>query len=339
MKLDEFPRYELAFLPTMIHPLRRLSAELGGPEIWIKRDDCTGLAGGGNKTRKLEYLVADAVASRADTLVTIGGIQSNHTRQTAAAAAAAGLNCVLVQERWAEWDNPHYEEVGNLLFSRILGANIEVLDGSFLKDGRRAPRDSLIAAAERVRASGAVPYVIPAGASDHRLGGLGYVNCSFEIDNQMQERGIRFDYLVHATSSGSTQAGLVVGIHLRDMPIQIIGIDVNAAAEATRDIVIKIANDTARLLGIDPPIPSSAIHIESGYSGPAYGFPDHATLEAIRLVARLEGILLDPVYEGKSMAGLIDLVRRGSFNKTDNILYLHLGGTPALHAYSDLFDN
>ncbi len=337
MNLDNFERLGLAFLPTPLHPLKRLSAELGGPEIWIKRDDCTGLAAGGNKTRKLEYLVADAVRSGADTLVTIGGVQSNHTRQTAAAAAAVGLDCVLVQERWAEWENTHYEKVGNLLFSRILGADIEVLDDSFLKDGGLAPRASLRNAAERLRRAGRSPYIVPGGASDHRLGGLGYVNCALEIYHQQKDLDIQFDYLIHATSSGSTQAGLIVGFHTLNVPIQVIGIDVNAALHETSSVVSKITEETLELLDVNEAMAKDAIHIEGDYAGPAYGVPDDPTIEAIRLVGRLEGVLLEPVYEGKSMAALIDIVRRGLIAPSSKILFVHLGGIPALHAYSDLF--
>jgi 1-aminocyclopropane-1-carboxylate deaminase len=207
MNLERFERFPLAHLPTPLEPLKRLSAHLGGPGIWIKRDDCTGLAGGGNKTRKLEYLLPDALAHGAETLVTIGGIQSNHTRQTAAAAARAGLGSVLVLERWVDWPAENYERVGNILLSRILGAHVEIAPGCVASASA-----NLADAAERVRSQGGVPYVIPSGASDHPLGGLGYVRCAQEILHQSKDNGLRFSAVVHATSSGSTQAGLIVGL-------------------------------------------------------------------------------------------------------------------------------
>ena len=229
MNLDRFGRFLLAHLPTPLGPLWRLSSHLGGPEVWIKRDDCTGLAGGGNKTRKLEYLLSDALEQRADTLVTIGGIQSNHARQTAAAAARAGLRSVLVLERWVNWSGEGYEVVGNILFSRILGADIQISSGSVA-----SANTNLAEAAERVRSQGGVPYVIPSGASEHPLGGLGYVRCALEIVQQSEEKGLQFSAVVHATSSGSTQAGLVVGFAALGTTCRVIGIDVDADA-ATHD--------------------------------------------------------------------------------------------------------
>lgn len=332
MNLDRFERFPLAHLPTPVEPLKRLSAYLGGAEIWIKRDDCTGLADGGNKTRKLEYLLPDALAQGADTLVTIGGIQSNHTRQTAAAAARAGLRSVLVLERWVNWPEDSYERVGNILLSRILGAHIEIAPGSV------APASvNLAAAAERVRSRGGVPYVIPSGASDHPLGGLGYVRCAQEILQQSEETGLQFSAIVHATSSGSTQAGLVVGLAALGAACRVLGIDVDAAADNTRSTVLRIARSTAALVDARREISHEDVEVAAGYAGDAYGLPSPQTIEAIRLVGRLEGVLLDPVYEGKAMAGLIDMIRHQRFASTDRILFLHLGGTPAVHAYGDLF--
>ena len=332
MKLERFERFPLAHLPTAVEPLRRLSAHLGGPEIWIKRDDCTGLAGGGNKTRKLEYLVSDALAQGADTLVTIGGIQSNHTRQTAAAAARAGLRSVLVLERWVNWPDDNYERVGNILLSRILGAHIEIAPGSVASASA-----NLANAAERVRSLGGVPYVIPSGASDHPLGGLGYLRCALEILQQSEETGLQFSAVVHATSSGSTQAGLVVGFAALSATCRVIGIDVDADAGNTRSTVLRIARSTAALVDARREIADEDVQIAAAYAGDSYGLPSPQTIEAIRLMGRLEGVLLDPVYEGKAMAGLIDMIRRQQFAPSDRILFLHLGGTPALHAYADLF--
>ena len=323
MKAESFERFALAHLPTPIEPLKRLSAYLGGPEIWIKRDDCTGLAVGGNKTRKLEFLLPDAFAMGADTLVTIGGIQSNHTRQTAAAAARAGLRCVLVQERWVNWPNASYETVGNILLSRVLGADIEIGPGSIAAAGAH-----LAAAAERVRSRGGRPYVIPSGASDHALGGLGYVRCAQEILEQSQAAALRFSVIVHATSSGSTQAGLIVGLAAGGASCQVIGIEVDAAPDVVKQTVARIARRTAELIGLERQITDSDVHVETGYAGKAYGIPSPETVEAIRLVGRLEGILLDPVYEGKAMAGLIDLVRQRRFAQSEQVLFMHLGASP-----------
>jgi 1-aminocyclopropane-1-carboxylate deaminase len=332
MNLERFERFPLAHLPTPVEPLRRLSAHLGGPEIWIKRDDCTGLASGGNKTRKLEYLLSDALAQGADTLVTIGGIQSNHTRQTAAAAARAGLRSVLVLERWVNWSDANYERVGNILLSRILGAHIEIAPGSVASASA-----NLSDAAERVRSQGGVPYVIPSGASDHPLGGLGYVRCALEILQQSEKSGLRFSAVVHATSSGSTQAGLIVGFAALGTTCRMIGIDVDADAVSIRSTVLRIARSTAALVDAGREISDQDVQIAADYAGDSYGLPSPQTIDAIRLVGRLEGVLLDPVYEGKAMAGLIDKIRHQQFASSDRILFLHLGGTPALHAYADLF--
>jgi len=332
MKLEDFKRFPLANLPTPMHPLRRFSQHLEGPEIWIKRDDCTGLAGGGNKTRKLEYLIADAIAHGADTLVTVGGIQSNHTRQTAAAAAVAGLRCELVQRRWVKRSDPSYENVGNILLSRILGARITIVAGSGRIGISERPFQAVV---RRLSREGGIPYVIPAGGSDHALGGLGYVRCAQEIVEQSRLANIRFDAIVHATSSGSTQAGLVVGLAGLGAATRVIGIEVNAQGNHTRAMVSKIAKQTAKMLGVTGD--GLQFDVRSGYAGEAYAIPTASSLEAIALLARLEGILVDPVYEAKSLAGLIDLVRHGEFRKEERVLFLHLGGTPALHAYASLF--
>lgn len=334
--MKHFRRVSLAHLPTPMHKLKRLSAHLAGPEIWIKRDDCTGLAGGGNKTRKLEYLVADAVEKRADTIVTIGGIQSNHTRQTAAAAAAVGLECVLLHARWVDWPTQHYEEVGNFLFGHILGAEVRMVDLDS-KKGLLASEHLLGEVAKKLQAEGKLPYVVPSGASDHPLGGLGYYNCATELVEQQKALRLTFDHLVHATSSGSTQAGLVVGFHALDWPTRVIGVDVNANAKWISETVSKIAQQTGELVGSPIDDVNNYVHVEAQYAGAAYGIPDDRALEAIQLVGRLEGILLDPVYEAKSMAALIGMVRQGRFRNDETILFHYLGGAPALHAYSDLF--
>ena len=332
-----FPRLELAHLPTPMHPLKRLSEHLGGPEIWVKRDDCTGLAVGGNKTRKLEFVMGDALAQGADTIVTVGGIQSNHARQAAAAAVIAGLRCELVQRRWVPWEDKHYEVVGNILYSRLLGARVNVVDGV----GRIGTADpEFTQVMERVRAEGRRPYPIPAGASDHPLGGLGYALCAQEIVNQAKERGIKFDAIVHATSSGSTQAGLLAGLAALSVTIPVIGIEVDDEPETLKELVPRIARWTLEHLGHDSDrLSDDVVHIRTGYQGPGYGVPTATTVEAIRMAASLETLLLDPVYEGKAMEGLIDLVRKGEFKHGDRVLYIHLGGMPAIHAYASVFES
>jgi 1-aminocyclopropane-1-carboxylate deaminase len=276
--------------------------------------------------------VPDALAQRADTLITIGAIQSNHARQTAAAAARAGLRSVLVLERWVNWPDETYERVGNILLSRILGAHIEIAPGAVASESA-----NLADAAERVRSRGSVPYVIPSGASDHPLGGLGYVRCAEEIVQQSRKSGLQFSTVVHATSSGSTQAGLVVGFAALGASRRVIGIDVNAAADNTRSTVLRIARNTAVLLGARQEISDEDVQVEASYAGESYGVPAPQTIETIQLVGQLEGILLDPVYEGKAMAGLIDMIRHQRFTSTDRILFLHLGGIPAVHAYGSVF--
>ena len=333
MEIEEFTRFPLAHLPTPMYPLRRLTEYLGGPEIWIKRDDCTGLAGGGNKTRKLEYLIADAKAQGADTMLTVGAIQSNHTRQTAAAAAVAGMRCKLVQRRWVKSEEAGYESVGNILLSRILGAEIEIVPGA----GRIDLLDDVFQhAVQSAIDAGLKPYVVPAGGSDHPLGGLGYVRCAHEILEQSKKNSVDFHQVIHATSSGSTQAGLIVGLHEAGANIRVIGIEVNGMGDSTEATVSKIVRETAKLLHVTAD--EMTVDVRRGYAGQSYGLPTAECLDAIELVARLEGILLDPVYEGKSMAALIALIRSGELRRRHKVLFMHLGGTPALHAYTSSFE-
>lgn len=335
--LSDFERYPLTFGPTPIEPLKRLSEHLGGAvEIWAKREDCnSGLAFGGNKLRKLEYLVPDILASGADTLVTIGGVQSNHTRMVAAVAAKLGLGCRLVQEAWVPFPDAVYDRVGNILLSRLMGAEIELVDEGF-DIGIRA---SWEAAIEEVRERGGRPYPIPAGASEHRLGGLGYVGFAEEVRAQEAELGFTFDYVAVCTVTGSTHAGMLVGFAADDRAARVIGIDASATPEQTRDQVLRIARHTAELIGLERTIGEDDLVLLSDYAYPAYGVPSDATNEAIRIGARLEGMLTDPVYEGKSLQGLIDLVRRDYFPPGSRILYAHLGGVPAINAYSYLYRN
>jgi len=335
MTLDDFDRYPLLFGPSPIHPLQRLSAHLGGPQIWAKREDCnSGLAYGGNKMRKLEYIVPDALAQGADTLVSIGGYQSNHTRQVAAVAARLGMKARLVQERWVDWPDVVNDKVGNILLSRIMGADVR-LDPSGFGIGIK---DSWENALAEVRAGGGVPYGIPAGASEHPLGGLGFANWAYEVQRQEQELGMFFDTIVVCTVTGSTHAGMIAGFAGQQRPRRVLGIDASATIDRTREQVARIARHTAELIGLGRPLRDDEITVLEGWAGERYGIPVQSTIDAIRLTAGLEGMIIDPVYEGKSMAGLIDLVRSGEISPDSTVLYAHLGGQPALNAYAGAFD-
>jgi 1-aminocyclopropane-1-carboxylate deaminase len=332
MGIAKFERYPLLFGPSPIHPLRRLSTHLGGQvEIWAKREDCnSGLAFGGNKVRKLEYLAADALAKGCDTLVSIGGVQSNHTRQVAAVAAYLGMKAVTVQEAWVDWSDPIYDKVGNIQLSRILGADVR-RDPAGFDIGIRSSWEKAIASVED---AGGKPYHIPAGASDHPLGGLGFANWAMEVEQQEQELGVFFDTIIVCSVTGSTQAGMVAGFATQDRPRNVIGIDASATVDKTWQQVARIARNTAGAIGLERDVADDEIVLEDGYNAGAYGIPDERTIEAIKLCARLEGVLTDPVYEGKSMAGLIDLVQTGQIEPGSKALYAHLGGQPALSAYA-----
>ncbi|MBO0610071.1 1-aminocyclopropane-1-carboxylate deaminase [Myceligenerans salitolerans] len=338
MALSDFPRHPLTFGPSPVHPMPRLTAHLGGAEIWAKREDCNaGLAYGGNKTRKLEYLVPDALAQGADTLVSIGGYQSNHTRQVAAVAASLGLRAVLVQENWVDWPDSVADRVGNIMLSRIMGAEVR-LDPAGFGIGFK---DSWARAIEDVRESGGTPYAIPAGASDHRLGGLGFARWAYEVREQERALDVFFDTIVVCAVTGSTLAGMIAGFAALEEAggpsRRVIGIDASAKLDETRDQVARIARATAELIGVGRPLRDDEITVLPGWAGDDYGIPVESTLEAIRLTGRLEGVIIDPVYEGKSMAGLVDLVAGGGIPADSTVLYAHLGGQPALNAYSGLF--
>ena len=337
MNLKRFHRHPLTFGPTPIHPLPRLSAQLGGRvELYAKREDCnSGLAFGGNKTRKLEYLIPEALAEGCDTLVSIGGIQSNQTRQVAAVAAHLGMKCVLVQENWVNYSDAVYDRVGNIELSRILGADVR-LDAAGFDIGIRPSWEQALA---DVRRAGGRPYPIPAGCSEHRLGGLGFVGFAEEVRAQEAQLGFRFDYIVVCSVTGSTQAGMVVGFAADGRAQRVIGIDASAKPEATRAQILRIARHTAQLVELGREISEQDVVLDTRYGGPEYGLPNAGTLAAIRLCARAEGMLTDPVYEGKSMHGMIDMVRNGEFAPGSRVLYAHLGGVPALNAYSFLFRN
>ncbi|MET0684727.1 MAG: 1-aminocyclopropane-1-carboxylate deaminase [Solirubrobacteraceae bacterium] len=333
--LEDYPRVDLLFGPSPVHRLERLTEHLGGAvSLWAKREDCnSGLAYGGNKTRKLEYLVADALAQDCDTLVSIGGVQSNHTRQVAAVAARLGLGCVLVQEHWVDWDEPRYDEVGNILLSRIMGADVRLSDAGFDIGFRPSWEEALAS----VEAAGGKPYAIPAGASDHPLGGHGFARWADEVAAQEAELGVFFDTIVVCSVTGSTQAGMIAGFARHERPRRVLGIDGSATVQQTREQIARIARRTADAIGLGRELADEEIVLLDEWHAGTYGIPDEKTIDAIRLCARLEGMLTDPVYEGKSMAALIDLVRDGRIDPGSNVLYAHLGGQPALNAYTGAF--
>lgn len=337
MNLQRFPRHPLTFGPTPIQPMKRLSDHLGGKvEIYAKREDCnSGLAFGGNKIRKLEYLIPEALAQGCDTLVTIGGIQSNHTRQVAAVAAHLGMKCVTVQENWVNWFDSTYDRVGNIMLSRIMGADVRLVDEGFGIEFKASWEQAL----EDVRSAGGKPYAIPAGASDHPLGGLGFVGFAEEVRAQEQELGFQFDYIIVCSVTGSTQAGMVVGFAADGRAERVIGIDASATPEQTHAQILRIAQRTAEMVELGRPLVAADVVLDTRYAYPEYGLPSQETLEAIRLCGRLEGVLTDPVYEGKSMQGMIDMIRKGEFPDGSRVLYAHLGGAPALNGYSFLFRN
>src|SRR5918997_3036910 len=325
MAIDDFDRYPLLFGPSPVHRLDRLTRHLGGAQIWAKREDCNpGIAYGGNKTRKLEYLVADAIAQGCDTLVSMGGVQSTHTRQVAAAAAVAGLKCVLVQESWVDWPDVTYDRVGNILLSRLMGADVRLVRAGFGIGFKESWEQALA----DIESAGGKPYAIPAGASDHELGGLGFASWAQELERQEAELGVFFDTVIVCSVTGSTQAGMIAGFAAPGREGRGIGIDGSARPNETREQVARIARRTAELIEVGRELRDDEIVLDERYHAGAYGIPDETTLEAVRTAGRLEGMITDPVYEGKSMAGMIDMVSRGEIDKGSNVLYAHLGGQP-----------
>jgi 1-aminocyclopropane-1-carboxylate deaminase len=338
MNLSKFERYPLTFPgPTPVEFLPRLTEALGGKvEIWAKRDDCnSGLAMGGNKLRKLEYIVPDAIAKGADTLVSIGGVQSNHTRQVAATAAKLGMKCVVVQEAWVPHEDAVYDRVGNILMTRLMGADSRIVEDGFDIGIRQSWEDAI----QSVKDAGGVPYGIPAGASVHPLGGLGYVGFAEEVRAQEAELGFRFDYVIVCCVTGSTQGGMVVGFKADGRADRVIGIDGSGTPSQLRAQMKSICETTAELVELGQPIADEDIVILEDYAYPAYGVPSAETNEAIRLAARTEAMITDPVYEGKSMQGLADLARTGFFPEGSRVLYAHLGGAPALNGYAYTYRN
>ncbi|MFC0804845.1 1-aminocyclopropane-1-carboxylate deaminase [Ensifer sp. P24N7] len=335
--LEKFERYPLTFGPTPIEKLDRLGKHLGGKvEIYAKREDCnSGLAFGGNKLRKLEYIIPDAIASNADTLVSIGGVQSNHTRMVAAVAAKIGMKCLLVQESWVPHEDAVYDRVGNILLSRIMGAEVRLVDGGF-DIGIRCSWEQAL---DEVKSRGGRPYAIPAGASVHKYGGLGYVGFAEEVRAQEKQLGFAFDYIVVCTVTGSTHGGMLVGFAKDGRQHNVIGIDASATPAQTKAQVLNIARHTAKLVDLGMEVVEDDVVLHEEYAYPCYGMPSEKTKHAIRLCARLEGIITDPIYEGKSMQGMIDLVQKGFFPEGSRVLYAHLGGAPAINGYGYTFRN
>jgi len=331
LHLSRFPRQRLAHLPTPLEPMERLSKHLGGPRLWIKRDDCTGLSSGGNKTRKLEFLMGDALAKGADTIITQGAIQSNHARQTAAAATRLGLECHLLLEDRTGNNSPDYTLNGNVLLDRLHGASLSK------RPGGADMNAEMEALAADLRAKGKKPYIIPGGGSNP-VGALGYANCALELVAQANERGLKIDHVVHATGSAGTQAGFVAGLVAINSNIPVLGIGVRAPKAKQEQAVFDLAVRTAEYMGAPGIIKREHVVANTDYVGPGYGLPTEGMAEAVKMLARFEGILLDPVYTGKGMAGFIDLVRKGFFPKDSDIVFLHTGGSAGLFAYPDAFD-
>lgn len=329
--LTSFPRVPLAHLPTPLELLPNLTKHLGGPEIWVKRDDCTGLATGGNKTRKLEFSMGEALEHEADTIITVGAVQSNHVRQTAAAACKLGMKCeVLLEHRVAD-PSELYRSSGNVLLDRIFGANLREYDKG--TDFDAAMED----VADEVRANGGRPYIIPGGASNP-VGALGYVGCGEELLQQFAERNLKVDHIVTATGSAGTHGGLIVGLRGSGSDLPVLGIGVNAPQDVQEARVFDLACATADLVGKPGCVSREDIVADCNYIGPGYGEPTEGMNEAVMMLARQEGLLFDPVYSGKALAGMIDYVRQGRFTRDDTIVFLHTGGAAGLFAYADILD-
>lgn len=331
MHLSRFPRRFIAHLPTPLEKMERLSKELNGPEIWIKRDDCTGLSTGGNKTRKLEFLMAEAELEGADLVMTQGATQSNHARQTAAFAAKLGMDCHLLLEDRTGSNNANYKFNGNVLLDHLHGATTETRPGGVDMHAE------MEAVADKFRADGRKVYTIPGGGSN-TTGALGYVNCAFELLGQVNDRGLKIDHIVHATGSAGTQAGLITGLKATNANIPLLGIGVRAPKAAQEENVFKLAVATAEKLGCPGVVKREDVVANTDYVGDGYGIPTESGIEAIKMFAELESILLDPVYSAKGAAGLIDLIRQGHFKKDDRIVFIHTGGSAALFGYDAAFD-
>ncbi|MDE2516571.1 MAG: D-cysteine desulfhydrase [Rhodospirillales bacterium] len=331
MHLARFPRLKLFPGPTPLEKLENLTRHLGGPEIWIKRDDCTGVATGGNKVRKLEFLAGAALAEGADHLITQGAVQSNHVRQTAAVAAKLGMRCTALLEHRVETNDRDYLQSGNVLLDRLMDVAIEY------RPGGTDMNAAMLARAEELRAEGHKPYAIPGGGSN-KVGALGYVACAQELMEQADQMGLRIDRVVHATGSAGTQAGLVAGMVGMNAGVPVLGIGVRAPRPTQEANVHRLAEEVAAYCGIKGGIPREAVVANCDYVGPGYGQPTPGMIEAVRMLAKLEGVLLDPVYSGKGMAGLIDLIRKGEIGKEERVVFLHTGGAVGLFGYAGVFE-
>lgn len=331
LTLAKFPRVSLGHFPTPLEPMDRLSEVLGGPRLWVKRDDCTGLSSGGNKTRKLEFLMADAVEQGADAIITQGATQSNHARQTAAAAAKLGMECHILLEDRTGSNDPNYILNGNVLLDRLHGASVSK------RPGGADMNAEMEACATQMKANGKKPYIIPGGGSNP-IGALGYVNCARELTEQAANAGLKIDALVHATGSSGTQAGLVAGLAALESDIHLLGIGVRAPKDKQEGMVHDLAVRTSKYMGTGLQITRETVRANCDYVGAGYGLPTEGMIDALKLLARTEGLLFDPVYSGKGLDGLIDQIRKGYFDGMDNVVFLHTGGSAALFGYPETFD-
>lgn len=324
-KIDGFPRVKLVNLPTPLEKMSRLTSALNGPQLWVKREDCTGLAFGGNKERKAEFALGDALSKNADVIITVGPVQSNHARATAAAARKLGLKVILVLsgEKPSSYD-------GNLLVNSLLGAEIRFLKGKPSKLDRMQFTEGIAA---DLRKKGHIPYVIPAGAS-YPLGAVAYVNAMLELLSQTRNGGFKIDHVIHAAGSGGTQAGLVLGNKALESKVNVLGICVEPhIRDKLVNETVEIARGAAKLLHLKVTVEPDDVVLDENYAGKAYEEPTPEAINAIRLVAQTEGLLLDPIYTGRAMAGLVDLIKEDRFEKNDNVVFVHTGGTPALFPY------
>ena len=332
MHTSNFSRLHFAHLPTPLEPMQNISKALGGPNLWIKRDDCTGLSSGGNKTRKLEFIMADAVDEKADTIITQGATQSNHARQTCAIAAKLGMSCHILLESRTGFEDDAYNYSGNVMLNQLHGATISTRPAG---TDMNAAMEEL---AQSLRDDGKHPYIIPGGGSNE-IGALGYVNAAIELTTQANDRSLKIDHLVHATGSSGTQAGLVLGMAGINSGIPVYGIGVRAPKAKQEDMVYDLAQRTAVYMGLNPSVVArEQVVANSDYVGEGYGQPTKSMVEAVKMLAQYEGILLDPVYSGKGFAGLIDLIHKGHFKKGENVVFLHTGGSVSLSGYPDTFD-
>ncbi|MFK7963799.1 MAG: D-cysteine desulfhydrase [Burkholderiaceae bacterium] len=329
--LAGFPRVSLGHFPTPLEPMDRLSEMLGGPRLWVKRDDCTGLSSGGNKTRKLEYLMADAQAQGADLVITQGATQSNHARQTAAAAARLGMACEILLEDRTGSEDPQYALNGNVLLDRLHGATVA------RREGGTDMNVEMTKSAAAHEAKGRKPYIIPGGGSN-AIGALGYVNCARELVVQAAEQGLKIDALLHATGSSGTQAGLVAGLAAIESDIHLLGIGTRAPQPKQETMVFELAKATAAHLNTGLNIERDSVRANCDYVGAGYGIPTPGMISAVKLLAETEGLLFDPVYSGKGLDGMIDLIKRGAFEGMENLVFLHTGGSAALFGYPETFE-